>query len=600
MQQLAVDHDRGPCLTIAGPGSGKTTVLTQRIISLISSCYVSPERILVITFTKDAALEMKRRCLAMPPVGQEKVAFGTFHSVFFQILKEECGYSNADLLYGGRRLGALRECGAACGLRGLDEAGLNGLAKEISFIVNGEQNLQSYHPEDVATEQFSAFFHTYQNFKQTHHLIDFDDMLTVTRQILQENTAIRGKWQSRFDRILVDEGQDMNPVQFQTIRLLAGREANLFVVGDDDQSIYRFRGADPGILLSFDHYYPECKRITLSNNYRSAPEIVSRASKLISHNGNRYEKEIVSKSLLRGLVRIYKASDPSEEATRIVRSIEKKLVNCVDSSCAILFRTGSEAHPVILELTRRRIPFHMKENLHHVYAHPVTRDILSYLKIACGIAEPEAYLRVMNKPLRYLSRRSFDMSAFSWEKWAAFYRQQPWMQARVELLHRQMMRTAEMSPFAAINYIRHAVGYEECLDRHNPDDQEDKEIADELQSLAAEYKGRGYRPIQTFIGDMERKASELQQTKIPDTTEGVGLYTFHGAKGLEFDRVYILDANEMITPSRHAQDQDALEEERRMFYVAMTRAKSELYIYCIERRNNERLAPSRFLTEMME
>lgn len=292
-QQEAVRHKDGPAMILAGPGSGKTTVVVSRVRHLIESCQVHPSEILVITFTRAAAREMKERFLGLMGAGRTEVSFGTFHAVFFQILKYAYGYTANNILREEEKYQFLRDSVRKCNLELDDEAEfISDVTAEIGRVKNERANLQEYKATSCNTSIFLKIYHDYDNRLRRSNKIDFDDMLVYCYELLQERSDILRAWQRKFRYILVDEFQDINRLQYEITRLLAAPEQNLFIVGDDDQSIYRFRGAKPEIMLHFEADYPGAKRVVLGTNYRSTRQIVEGAEKVIANNQERFPKKL--------------------------------------------------------------------------------------------------------------------------------------------------------------------------------------------------------------------------------------------------------------------------------------------------------------------
>ncbi len=292
-QSQAIQLKDGPAIILAGPGSGKTTVITGRIACLIRQYRVRPENILVITFSRAAAGEMKERFYALMGGQSVPVTFGTFHAVYFHILKCAYGYTSNNIAKEEQRTRFIREFIHRLRLEYDDEADfIQGILGEISLIKNTGVDLKHYYSTSCGEGVFRKIFHAYQEFLAQNRLIDFDDMLVYTKELLEQRADILQAWQKKFQYILVDEFQDINRIQYDIIRMLALPQNNLFIVGDDDQSIYRFRGSRPEIMLNFERDYPGAQKILLATNYRSVPEIVQLAGNLISHNSARFAKEI--------------------------------------------------------------------------------------------------------------------------------------------------------------------------------------------------------------------------------------------------------------------------------------------------------------------
>ncbi len=594
-QLEAVNFFMGPCLTLAGPGSGKTTVLVNRIKHLIEKHNVAPSKILVITFTKDAALEMKSRFInSCNNSAASLVNFGTFHSVFFNILRQESHLNSDSILQGKSLLGFLREVIKANSIKA-DDSILENVYSEFSYINNTGTCIEDYNSKGFDNEQFRLMYKSYQAMKRELNKIDFDDMLGMTYKLFTDNPEVLLRWQNRFEFFLIDEMQDMNDIQFNIVKMLASSK-NIFAVGDDDQSIYGFRGANPDIMQQFPKYYSDCTVIRLRKNYRSAKMIVEASSKLISYNKTRFGKSLSAFSASRGVVEVKGFRDNEAEANYVCLSVEKALRSDDNSSIAILFRNKNQSLLLMKHLTSKGIPYYVKERVGNIYNHWVFKDIISFIKLSLQEGTRADMLRIYNKPNRYISRACIDSTEVSFYKMRAFYSSKPYMQQRISDMEHSIMRIKTMRPASAINYIRKRIGYDDYIkeiSRGNKRQYDDlMKMLDNIVSM-----GKEFTDIRSFLNECNLR-TEFDNERIDESHARVSLYTFHASKGLEFDKVYILDVNEGITPSKKVKNVEELEEERRMFYVALTRAKSSVMLCNIESRNNEKLFPSRFIDEM--
>lgn len=600
-QLQAVKHVKGPCIVIAPPGSGKTMVITQRTKYLIEQCGINPANILVITFTKAAAMEMKERfqVLMGSSVG---VAFGTFHAIFFSILKHAYGFRAENILREEQRVEFLRDIIHKFELEIDDEMEfISDITGEISLIKNDRLSLEHYYSTNCPEDVFRKIYQEYDNKLKKSRLIDFDDMLVYCYELFVARKDILGAWQSKYQYILIDEFQDINKIQYDIIRMLAKPKDNLFIVGDDDQSIYRFRGAKPEIMLHFDDDYKEAAKVLLDTNYRSTNSIVEGALRVIKNNKNRFEKEVNTVHGEGSPIVIKKWKDQNEENKEIVdRILEYRKKGGGFSDIAILYRTNTQPRTLIEKLMEYNIPFKMRDVLPNIYEHWITRNIISYINLATGSRERKEFLQIINRPKRYISRECIDNIQISFENIREFYKDKDWMIERINKLEYDLKMLAKMPPYAAINYIRQGIGYENYLKEYaeyrriKPD--ELIETLNEVQESAKPFKTYG----EWFI-HMEEYTNELRaQIKNHNNQDNsVSLATMHSSKGLEYKTVFIIDANEGITPFRKAVVEADLEEERRMFYVALTRAKEQLYVYSLEERLGKKLEISRFVGELI-
>jgi DNA helicase-2/ATP-dependent DNA helicase PcrA len=599
-QTRAVAHAEGPCICLAGPGSGKTTVITQRVKYLIEKRGVSPSGILVITFTKAAAIEMKERFGRLMGGKYLPVTFGTFHAVFFGILKNAYHYTAANILREEQKYQFLKEITGSMNLEIEDEAEfLSGITMEISKVKNDRIALEHYYSANCSDEIFREIYGRYQQKLGSARLLDFDDMLVYTYELLKERKDIREGWQRRFPYILIDEFQDINQIQYDVIRLLAAPKNNLFIVGDDDQSIYRFRGARPEIMLNFGKDYPEAKLVKLEANYRSTENIIKAAGRVIVNNTMRYPKEIHGVKAAGEKIEVHGFVTQAQENTFLVRKVKEYLEGGYrPEDIAVLFRTNTGGRLMISKFMEYNIPFRMRDIMPNIYEHWIARDIISYIRMAQGSRERKEFLRVINRPKRYVSREALDSMEISFENLREYYEDKEWMTERIDKLEYDLGLLKNMTPYAAINFIRRGIGYEEYLfdyaqyRRMKPE--ELYEILNELQEAAKNFKTYEdwFRHMEEYAETLKRQAKEQQDS------HAVNFTTLHSAKGLEFPIVFLADANEGNMPHRKAVLDADMQEERRMFYVGMTRAKEHLHIYYAREKYGKVLQPSRFVEEL--
>lgn len=599
-QQKAISHTTGPCLVLAGPGSGKTAVITKRTEHLITRCRIPAGNILVVTFTKAAAGEMRTRFEQMTSKKYPGVSFGTFHAIFFTILKHAYHYTASNIAREEVKYQFMREIIAKNRIACEDESEFAGhMLNEISVLKNSGAAVQNYYPVHCGKEIFRQIFHEYGRYMQDHRLIDFDDILVYTKELLEQRADIRAAWQQKFAYIMVDEFQDINRLQYDTIRLLCAKAANLFVVGDDDQSIYRFRGSSPELMLNFPKDFPTAQVISLSVNYRCPKQIAQKAGNLIRHNQNRFEKQTESAGADGTTFRIAKFASIQEENKAIIELIRKKAGQGICyGQIAVLYRTNMQPGPLIAKLMEYNLPFRTKERIPNLYEHWMAQDIKTYFRLALGSRQRRDFLRIMNRPKRYISRESLPAQEISFERWQDFYQEQPWIAERIEQFKYDLQVLTRITPFAAVNYIRKAVGYDEYLTDYAQSRQipanELFEMLDEIQESTKEYKH--LEEWLQFTEDYTEKL-KMEQQKQPDT-DSISVLTFHASKGLEYEIVIIPDVNEGMIPYKKAVLEAELEEERRMMYVGMTRAKKELFLSYVESIRNKKADPSSFLSEI--
>ena len=600
-QTQAIMHKDGPMMVLAGPGSGKTTVITHRVQYLTKEYGIDPGDILVITFTRAAAEEMRERYEALTG-GGSRVTFGTFHSIFFRILKLAYRYTADNIVREEQQMQFVRELAQAGGLEPEDENEFAAsILSEISSVKGERIALEHYYSKNCPDAVFRQLYAGYEEKMRRAGLIDFDDMMVLCLELFTERKDILSAWQRRYRYILIDEFQDINRLQYEIVRMLAKPEDNLFIVGDDDQSIYRFRGAKPEIMLGFERDYPGAGRILLDVNYRSTEEIVAPALRLIGENQKRFSKAIHTTGRHGKNVITKLWQDPGEENLAIAREIQLYLQSGVrPGDIAVLYRTNAGPRFLMEKLMEYNLPFRTRDTVPNLYEHWISRNILTYIRIAMGSRAREDILQVINRPKRYISRDAMLDETVSFERMKVFYAEKDWIAERIESLEGDLRAIARMSPLAAVNYIRQGMGYDEYLieyaafRRMRPE--ELLETADELKESAA-----GFKTFDEWFAHIEAYKEELlrQAAQRRTETDAITLATMHSAKGLEFPIVYILDANEGITPHSRAMLDEDMEEERRLFYVAMTRAKTRLHVYAVRERYHKKAEVSRFVWEYL-
>ncbi|GFI64975.1 putative ATP-dependent DNA helicase YjcD [Lachnospiraceae bacterium] len=616
-QRKAVTWGEGPLLLLAGPGSGKTFTVTNRILFLLKQG-VPPERILVITFTREAALSMQRRFQSMS--GQFRpVHFGTFHSVFYRILQESGGFPHLKLLTGSQKRNLILPILQKYDNQpGEDRPGTDpeecaaGVLAAVSCFWNTGEPVQAAEKcpapwrgslEKICLEYGGAI--------RRIGGMDFDHMLFACTRLLEADATVRRRWKNRFSHILIDEFQDINPVQYEAVKLLSASPHNIFAVGDDDQSIYGFRGSRPELMKRFREEFG-AGMLLLDVNYRCRQEIVHASLRVIGENQERFPKRLRAAQAGEGqntdAVKLRAFRDREEETAYLAKQLgDWQEAHRKDGrSCAVLFRTNLYMQAAAARLRNAGIRFGIGERTTSVYLHFIVKDIMAYLLLAAGEWKREHLLRVINRPSRYVSREAVGESR-SISGMIRFYEEGSFdgemrskVLKRLRLLETQLNRLGKMKPAMAVNYVLKAVKYESYLtERAGGDREKLLEWNELLEWLRADAAGCG-----STEEWLERQRCFTKELQSPVTKEGeevcIRLMTIHGAKGLEFDRVYIPDCNERVIPQGCMQDNGQVEEERRLLYVAMTRAKKSLeLLYLSGDRQRPRL-PSRFLTPLFQ
>lgn len=599
-QIQAINHFKGPALILAGPGSGKTLVITHRTKKLIEDYHINPSRILVITFTKAAAREMKERFVKLMG-GSLPVSFGTFHGIFFKILKYAYGLDVSNIISEEQKYQWFRELVQKCELDVEDEKEfLSGISAEISQVKGERLSLDHYYGKSCSQEVFGYLYQSYESRLRKERKIDFDDMLVMTLELFEKRPDILAAWQKKYQYLLIDEFQDINRTQYQVMRLLAKPENNLFIVGDDDQSIYRFRGARPEIMLNFKKQYPEAAEILLNQNYRSTKQIVQSALTVIQHNTRRFQKQIITENSLGEPIDIRCFQSPTEENRELIGLVQSYREKGFEySDMAVLYRTNTDARLLAEYLMEYNIPFRMKDALPNLYDHWIAQDVLTYIKIAMGSKKRSDYLRIINRPKRYIARDCLDTPEISLERLETFYEDKKWMLDRIQDLRHDLDFLRDLPPFGAVSYIRRAIGYEDYLREYarskNIKIEELITILDQLQESAESYHSfdEWFFHMEEYKEQLKNQAKDREQEK-----NALELSTLHSSKGLEYSIVFLIDANERVMPHHKAVLDEDIEEERRLFYVGMTRAKERLHIFYTRERYNKEMEVSRFVAEM--
>jgi len=604
-QQIAAQHTTGSMMVLAGPGSGKTAVITARAARLAQDG-VQASNILIITYSKAAALEMEKR-FAQIFHSQElpvpAVNFGTFHSVFFRMLRryKNCGLEQ--IFEEGERRTFIRGILSELSYDSDDEF-LSNVINEMSLVRNELHELEYYHSSTISSEDFRALCQKYENYKQEKGKIDFDDMLCHSYSMLATDPAQREYWQKRYPYIMIDEFQDINRVQYESVKLLAKPGNNLFVVGDDDQSIYRFRGSRPEFLLNFPNDFPQTQQVTLATNYRSTEEIISYANKLIVANEMRYDKIIIGTGKTGKKPKILTAEDQNREAVQIaelIRSLWKKGADL--DEIAIAYRLNIQARAFTDAFLNMNIPYKNRDEVPTIYEHWVAQDLFAYLRVVrrLGLRQKIGYdahtTRIINKPFRFISQAFLQgLKKHDLDLFREYGRDRDLHIAtknKIEELHSDLLAASRCETSDAIRFIRKNIGYNDHIAstceyrRLNPKGL--YEIADELQEAAKQFP----KP-EEFIAHATAAAAAAKENA--KTGPCVTLTTLHSAKGLEFERVFIAGVVEEVIPSIRSKTPAEIEEERRMLYVGVTRAKKELYISTVKYRYDKPAKPSRFLT----
>lgn len=609
-QKNAISHVEGPLLVVAGPGSGKTSVITARTAYLIQKAAVNPSNILVITFTRAAANEMKSRFKTFPGITAEqfkKVDFGTFHSTFYKIINS----------YYGRNIPVLEQTRAYSFIKNIlrssnepfDDEIVQNILNEISVFRTVKKNTEDFKSEHLSFSKFKLIVNQYECYKRSIKSIDFDDMLVMCKNILESDNNTLIHYRNKYKFFLVDEFQDTNEMQFDIIKLLCHPCNNLCVVGDDDQSIYGFRGSMPGCLTGFEEYFNSCNRVILDINYRSTKEIIEMSTRIISNNTSRIDKNLKSHRGEGEKPVIVNPPDENMEASFIAQTIESlKKQGYSYMDFAVLYRTNMQSRHVIDELIKENIPFNIKDSLNNFFDHWICRDMTCYLKLSLNNTDVSGLLQIINRPVRYIGRDSIDQAiskslsddisiveSFENSSLKDFQKQ------RIRELFSNLKTLKYMSPSSAVNYIRRLVGYDEYIRNYCI---ESNIGFDELYEILDEYEvsSSNFNTIPEFLSHIHEVSLKLKDTKknTAYTRDSITLSTIHSAKGLEFPCVFVAGAVEGFYPHKKSiKTGENVEEERRLFYVAVTRARDRLFISSPKRHHGKTVSVSRFISEYM-
>ena len=609
-QDEAIKHGNGPCMVLAPPGSGKTLIVTERTRYLIEESGVRPDQILVITFTRYAAREMKERFERLTAGKNYPVTFGTFHSIFYGILKCAYGIGANNLMSEKESSVLLQEVLDQTDIESTPEVEdeeelVRELLREVGMVKNGLYHLKDFHSKYLTQDEFAEVFRSYEHQKKELKKFDFDDMLVQCYALFRKKPEILQGWQKRFQYILIDEFQDINRVQYEVIRMLAAPRYNLFVVGDDDQSIYGFRGAKPELMLYMKQEFPSLRTISLTVNYRSTEFITGAAARVILHNDTRFYKRVQSFRGRGQNVHVQEVLDEQEEAQYVTEEIQKKLDQGIKpGEIAVLFRTAVQARMISEILSEHRIPFEMRDYVTNFYRHFIVKDMIAYLQLAAGKRDRSLFLTICNRPLRYLARNSMENRQVNFEDLRKFYCDKDWMLDIIDQFDVDVRMMKNMAPYAAIQYIRKKIGYDDFLkeyaEKHQIPWKQLMDVMAELEERSKNFKSYDEWEIHIAKYTQELEEQQAKARKIKGERENkVQLMTIHSAKGLEFEDVFVIHANEGEIPHQKAEKKDEIEEERRLFYVALTRAKNNLCISYITQKNGNSIKPSRFVEELL-
>ncbi len=552
-------------LVLAGPGSGKTTVISERVRYLIEEKGIEPGRILTITFTKAAALEMQSRCQTICPKANAAV-FGTFHSVFYYILRQTETYQNFSVINEKEKKEIIKTIIPLGDLTQLQHNYVcENMLKKISLYKNTQRE---------ESDEFVQILNRYNRLCFEKRVMDFDDMLLLCLKLLQNNAKECKIWQEKFDYILVDEFQDVNYCQYETLKLLAKKHGNVFAVGDDDQAIYSFRGANPAFMKSFLSDFPGCKQICLQDNYRSGEEIVSCAGGCIRFNKNRFDKNIIAKATFEHKVYVGQFDDGMGEINDIIKKMNEK------EKTAVLVRTNMQAEYVAEIFFRHNIKFVFRERKKCFYDNIWVKEIMAVLRFAfCGQKRND-FFAFMNKPFRGFERGMFQEENVNFDviiKRLPHREEYTQVRKELEKMEKMFRLMRGMEPYGAVMLILNGLKFRAYVKGEVGNEQLEQEQAEEVLGQLL-IRTKQFDSVPKLLDHIIEYSKNFEKEEKCQNEEGVRILTYHASKGLEFDRVFLPMLCEGSVPRGHMFTQEQLEEERRMFYVAITRAKRFLHL----------------------
>ncbi|MDF2548359.1 MAG: hypothetical protein K0R93_3257 [Anaerosolibacter sp.] len=609
-QKSAVLHKDGPAIVLAVPGAGKTTMLICRTAYLILYHKVKPEQILSITFSKASAKDMSKRFNSLfGSAVKGTVPFSTIHGFAYKLIREHGRKHQIQytLIEGDQvarnKTVLLKQLFHQISGDYISDDQLEELISTISYIKNSLTPLKAYCEEHRDIDHLYEIYTQYENYKRKHHFLDFDDMLTLTLEILEKDTALLQYYRQQYPYIQVDEAQDTSRVQHEIIRLLAGSQCNLFMVADDDQSIYGFRGACPEMLLCFQDTYPGAKSFFMEQNYRCPNDIVKISDAFIQTNQARYPKKLFSNREDRRGMQIIHLRDEQDQLNYLINQLSDR-----DdlSNAAILYRNNLSAISLADKLDRHGIPFYIRDSKNLFFRHWVVQDVLSFLRLSLDFGDFESLERIYYKMNGYIPKTAIQYSKAShyasvFDRLLNFPEFRSYQRDNIHRISLNFTELSTLSPKDAFDFIAYTLNYRAYLESHSK-----KNSLDGIDLILSQLKtiALGTDTIQEFLSRFDDLQRVLEDCQYNRYTNAVVLSTIHSAKGLEFDRVLMVDLFEQHFPGKSSLEQarkgdlSLLEEERRLFYVGMTRAKESLGLLVVKLKNGELMKVSRFVEEV--
>jgi len=601
-QSLAISHKDGPMMVIAGPGSGKTTVITHRVKYLIENYKIHPSEILVITFAKVAAEEMKKRYENITG-STSGVMFATFHSLFFRMLRAHTKIDIKDVLRDEERHDILKKISLEIGIDIEDEELFGSITFEMSLIKNELIDINFYHSKNIPSGDFRSLVNMYEEYKDNHNKLDFDDMLSKCYNMLVNNKGILKIWQNKYKYLMIDEFQDINKAQYSIVKLLVSDLKNVYIVGDDDQSIYKFRGARPDFLLNFSEDF-DASNTVLDINYRSTNEIIELSNNVIMKNKVRYNKRIKGTGRSGQTPILLTSEDVNSEALDIAKKIQTLIKTEDIGEICIVYRTNIQSRAFIDAFTNLNIPYQVKDEIPLIYEHFIFKDVSSYMKAALDRNDNISVERIINKPSRYINKGVIssvkDRSTPLIDSLFNSIHLKTWQHGRLDELVFYLDSIKKRNPYDAFKYIRKAVGYDDYIKEYAVFKKVNtRGLFEVLEELSESSKN--FETLDAYI-DHANTVIQESKNKSQDKSErarGVTLSTMHGVKGAEFDIVFVSSCVEGVIPHERSRTEEEIEEERRLLYVAVTRPRKLLYLSTLKTRYEEEAKLTRFLKDVI-
>jgi DNA helicase II / ATP-dependent DNA helicase PcrA len=615
-QQEAVVKTEGPVLILAGAGSGKTRVLTARTAYILKQHKAPANSIMLVTFTAKAASEMKKRLIGYPGIDQseaQRIVSGTFHSIFYKILlhhnREKWSGENL-LKKDWQREQIVKDAGRTLGLDEKEFA-YDLALQQIGLWKNSMIMPNEVKPENYWEEKAALLYQHYENTKEKKGFFDFDDMLLGCHTLFVNQPQLLENYQNRFSYFLIDEFQDINRVQYELIKMLSARTKNVCAVGDDDQSIYAFRGSDPSYLLEFGKDFPSANVVTLNQNYRSPHEIVETANVIIAANTKRHQKEMKAQYSQQIQPLLFYPFDEEEEATMVLTDIQAKIEQGANpGDFAILFRTNAASRAMFERLASSSLPFKLDQDIESFYDRFMVRGLLAYFRLSLNEDDSEAIRNIL--PSLFLKQSVFRdlqaesilndcsmLEALSHVKTGYAFQEQ-----KLKKLVSIVRSLAFLSPLAAIERVEKDLGYQDFIKKRGSEGNKLEKGSDDIRDLKVAARNlKNAAELLDHADHMSAMNKEIKELG-KRLNDAIILSTIHRSKGLEYKSVYVLGAVDGILPHDHALDSArngdllALEEERRLLYVAVTRAMEQLFISVPLYRRGRKASPSRFLAQL--